>query len=150
MSTDAPAEPTESRIVVGYIQPMIARDMRIGGRSTAKAGGRGVVDLAYARDLAERRTGDAAVAAIGRQLLNLAAQGGDVVALSKAMNELQELAEGVLTGKPSPTAVAVANRLITPESVMAMAGKEGAMDLIVLAYATFHYDEVRVLNGGLS
>ena len=140
---------TESRIVVGHIGPMLAANMRIGGRSAARGAGCAKVDLAYAKDLAERRCGDAAAAAIGRQLLNLAAQGGDVVALAKATNELLDLAEGVKTCKPSPLAVQVANRLLTPESVMSMAGQEGAMDLVVLAYAALHYDEVCALNGGL-
>lgn len=141
-------EPT--RIVAGVIQPMTRESLRIGGRSSARGEGRGSVDLAYARDLASRRVGPVAEAAIGRALLSLAAQGGDVAALAKGMNEIMALAEGVLSGSPSVTAVVAANRLVTPEGVVANAGKEGAVDLFVLAYAVLHLDEVRALNGGLS
>lgn len=129
---------------------MRARDLQLRGRFAARHGGPTTVDLKYARDLAERRTGEAATAAIGRQMLALQANGGDVAALAKAMNELLELAEAVKSERPSPTAVAVARRLISPASILSMNGQEGAMDLVVLAYATLHFDEVRALNGGLS
>lgn len=140
----------DSKIVVGYIGPLKAKDLRIGGRSSAAGAGRAQVDLAYARDLAERRTGTAAEAAVGRQLVNLANQGGDVAALAKAMGELFAIGEGVLTEQPSPVAVAAANRLLEPAGVAALGQQEGGADLIVLAYAVIHYDEVRRLNGGLS
>ncbi len=139
-----------STVVVGIMQPMTRDTLRLGGRSSARGEGRGSVDLAYARDLACRRVGPAAEAAIGRALLGLAAQGGDVAALAKGMNEILALAEGVVSGSPSVVAVAAANRLVTPEGVIANAGKEGAADLFALAYAVLHFDEVRALNGGLS
>lgn len=144
------SEPVESKIVVGYMSAMTSKNMRIAGRSSARGTGRAVVDITYVKDLAERRTGKQAEAAVGRQLLNLAAEGKDVNALAKAMNELFALGDGVRSEKPSPTAVAVANRIVSPESIFQLTREEGGVDLIHLAYGVLHYDEVNRLNGGLS
>jgi hypothetical protein len=146
-STDAPEAP---RIVVGVMSPMTAKNMRIGGRSSASGAGVARVDLAYARDLAERRCGPAAEAAIGRALLGLAAQGQPLEPCAQAMSRLLLLAEGVKSGTPSALAVQAANALVSPEGVMQTAGQEGANDLYVLAYATLHLDEKRRLDGGVS
>ena len=59
-------EPT--RIVVGFIAPMAADTMRIGGRAAAYGTGRATVDLANAKDIAGRRCGPAAEAEIGKAL----------------------------------------------------------------------------------
>lgn len=139
-----------SKIVMGYIEPMKASDMVFSGRFAARESTRPSVDLDYAKDLATRRSGPAAEAAVGRQLNNLAAQGKDVAALAKAMNEFFQLAEGVKSGKPSPAAVEVANRIVTPTAVTRMSAQEGGVDLITLAYAVLHLDECNRLNGGLS
>ncbi len=141
---------SESRLVMGFIEPMEASKLRLGARFAARESTKSAVDMNYVRDLAERRTGPAAEAAVGRQLLNLAARGEDTNALAKAMQELFEHGNGVRTGKTSPTAVKVANRIVTPESLVAMSGQEGGVDLITLAYAVLHLDECNRLNGGRS
>lgn len=140
-------EPT--RIVVGVMSPMTPESARIGGRAQARAESRALVDLDNARDIASRRVGPHAEAAIGRALLKLAEQpGADLQALAQASREILHLAEGVVSGKPSPIAVKVASRMVDPAWVTSQRG-EDAMDLVVLAYATLHLDEKNRMDGGL-
>lgn len=141
-------EPT--RIVVGFIAPMAADTMRIGGRAAAYGTGRATVDLANAKDIAGRRCGPAAEAEIGKALLRLAPEHpNDLAALAQSMGEILCIAEGVASGKPSALAVRVANRILTPENVLSSRGAD-QMDLVVLAYATLQLDQERVLDGGIS
>lgn len=124
---------------------MRAEDIRL-RRTLAVMGRRSVVDMAYARDLAERRTGPAAQAAAGRALNEMAARGGNVEALSQGLRELFELADGILTEQPSPTAVAVAERLADPGETARVVQRDGGVDLVILAHAVLHLDEVRRLD----
>lgn len=148
-------EPT--RIVVGVMSPMTASNMRPinGGTSRTSARARVIVDMDRARALAQARVGPQVEAGYGRALLALAAQGGDLAALAKGMNSLLALAEGVLSGNPSPLAVEAANGLLTTESVADSAAKyaagdANAMEPILLAYAVLSIDAERVLTGSLS
>lgn len=147
-------EPT--RIVVGVMSPMTAANMRPinGGSSRTAARGRVLVDLDMARALAVARVGPQVEAGYGRALLALAAQGGDVAALAKALNSLLALAEGVVSGAPSPLAIEAAHGLLTPESVADSAralasGDANAMEPILLAYAVLDLEAQRI-SGGLS
>ena len=147
-------EPT--RIVVGVMSPMTASNMRPinGGTSRTAARARVIVDLDRARALAAARVGPQVEAGYGRALLDLAAKGGDVAALAKAMNALLALAEGVISGDPSPLAVEAAHGLLTTESVADSAAKyaagdANAMEPILLAYAVLDLNEKRIA-GGLS
>lgn len=147
-------EPT--RIVVGVMSSMTARNMRPvnGGTSRTTGRARVLVDMDRARALAQARVGPQVEAGYGRALMDLAAQGGDVVALAKALRSLLALAEGVLSGDPSPDAVAAANGLMTTESVAESAAKyaagdANAMEPILLAYAVLDLDAQRIA-GGLS
>lgn len=155
-------EPT--RIVVGVMSVMTGRNMRVpdditrplvnGGTSRTTGRARVIVDLDRARALAQARTGPQVEAGYGRALMDLAAKGGDVAALAKALRSLLALAEGVLSGDPSPDAVVAANGLLTPESVADSAAKyaagdANAMEPILLAYAVLDLDAARIA-GGLS
>lgn len=145
-------EPTLIR--VGYINPLIARDMRIGGRSAAYGGGRAIVDMAKAKDVAARRCGPAAERAVFQSLLALLDSGAitldQVKAAGKGGAEILALAEGVHTGKPSPEAVIAANRIVSPEGLIAMAGDGDLGEIVLLAYATLQLDQERILDGSVS
>lgn len=158
--TDAPdlhpvtGEPT--RIVVGVMSPMLATNMRAPNGGTSRTAGRArvTVDMSMARALADARVGPQAEAGYGRALLELAAKGGDVAGLARGMNAIIALAEGVVSGNPSPLAVSAANGLLTTESVAESAaqyaaGDAHAMEPILLAYAVLNLDEQRIA-GGLS
>lgn len=137
-------EPT--RLVVGYVGPMTAADLRAIPMSSARGESRPAVDMAYARALASRRVGPRAEAAVGRALLDLAAKGHDTAPLAQAMREVMHLAEGVASGAPTPIAVATARRMATPQGVATLNGRDGAADLLALAYAVLHLDEARRLD----
>ncbi len=148
------SEPT--RIVVGVMSPMTAKNIRLPNGGTSRTTGRArvIVDLDRARALAAARVGPQVEAGYGRALLALAAQGGDLAGLARALNSLLALAEGVLSGDPSPAAVEAANGLLTPESVADSAAKyaagdANAMEPILLAYAVLDLDATRIA-GGLS
>ncbi len=140
-------------IVTGQISPMtmetIHPSLRV-GRGAGYAKGKGIVDLQMARDIASRRVGPAADAEVGRALLTLAAVGGVVVALAKASLEIQALAEGVLSGDPSPMAMEVARRMSSSKELALASGDQGLMELIFLSYATLQLDETRLVVGGAS
>lgn len=143
-------------IVVGVMSPMTAANMRPinGGTSRTSARARVLVNMDQARALAAARIGPQVEAGYGRALMDLAAKGGDVVALAKALRSLLALAEGVASGDPSPDAVTAANGLLTPESVAnsarALAGGDAnAMEPILLAYAVLDLEAQRI-SGGLS
>lgn len=147
-------EPT--RIVVGVMSPMTAKNIRLPNGGTSRTTGRArvIVDMDRAKALAAARVGPQVEAGYGRALLSLAAQGGDLAGLARGMNALLALAEGVLSGNPSPAAVEAANGLLTPESVADSAAKyaagdANAMEPILLAYAVLDLDEKRIA-GGLS
>lgn len=142
-------DPEKQGVIQGVMSEMNAKNMRIGGRSGARGGGKAMVDMTYAKDLASRRCGPAAEAAIGKALLKLAAEGADITGTAKAMGEILALAEGVVSGQPNAVAVMAANRTISPEVVLASQHEEGFMDLIVMSYAVLHLDEYRVLDGGV-
>lgn len=143
-------EPTQ--IVVGYINPLIARDMRVGGRAAAHGRGRAIVDMAKAKDIAARRRGPAAEAEIGKALIKLLADGTisheQVRGASQAMSEILHLAEGVHDGKPSAIALAAANRIVSPAGLIEMANHPDLGELVILAYAALQLDEERALDGG--
>lgn len=147
-------EPT--RIVVGVMSPMTAKNIRLPNGGTSRTTGRArvIVDLDRAKALAAARVGPQVEAGYGRALMDLAAQGGDVAALAKGLRSLLALAEGVLSGDPSPAAVEAANGLLTPESVADSAAKyaagdANAMEPVLLAYAVLDLNEKRIA-GGLS
>jgi hypothetical protein len=145
-------EPT--KIVVGYINPMLARDMRIGGRGAAYGEGRALIDMRLAKEIAERYVGTAAEAHLGRVLIKLLDDGAvppeQFQKLAQAHREFMHLAEGVDGGKPSAIAVKVANRIVSPGGMIELSGDAAGGDLVVLAYATLQLDQERVLDGGVS
>lgn len=147
-------EPT--RIVVGVMSPMTAKNIRLPNGGTSRTTGRArvIVDLDRAKALAAARVGPQVEAGYGRALMDLAAQGGDVAELAKGLRSLLALAEGVLSGDPSQAAVEAANGLLTPESVADSAAKyaagdANAMEPVLLAYAVLDLNEKRIA-GGLS
>lgn len=142
-------EATGTKIVVGVMSPMTSENARMIGRGQARAEGRALVDIDNARDIASRRIGPAAEAELGRALLRLAEMpGADLAGLAQAAREIQHLAEGVVTGKPNPIAVKVAERMVDPAWVLAQEGAD-RMDLVVMAYAVLHLDEKNRMDGGV-
>lgn len=144
-----------TKIVVGVMSPLLARDMRIGGRAAAHGRGRAIVDMKLAKDIAAQWYGERAEAHLGRVLIQLLDSGtvppGQFQRLAQAHREFVHLIEGVHTGKPTAIAVHVANRIISPEGMIEMSGDGGyGGQLVMLAYAVLQLDEERVLDGGVS
>jgi hypothetical protein len=143
-------EPTQ--IVVGRIDPLIARDMRIGGRAAAHGRGRAIIDMAMAKDIAARRRGPAAEAAIGAALMKLLDDGtitlDQMRGASQAMREILHMADGVIDGKPNALAVNAATRIASPAGLIEMASRPDLGEVVMLAYAVLQLDEERALDGG--
>ncbi len=137
-------------IVTGYIAPMRAEDCLLVPTTAARGESRPVFDLQAVKDLVRRRCGTAAEHAVGRSLLSNVDRGRNADACAQAMREILDLAEGVMSESPSPTAVAAARRITSPSSLFGSSGRDGQMDLITLSYAVLYFDERRTLNGGLT